>query len=49
MKQPITIMIDKDVIKEMKITMATMEIKNQSQLIENMIKEWVSKNDIKTK
>jgi hypothetical protein len=45
MKQPITIIIDKDVIKEMKITMANMEIKNQSQLIEGMIKEWVSKNN----
>ena len=45
MKQPITIMIDKNVIKELKVTMATMEIKNQSQLIEDMIKDWVSKNN----
>ena len=45
MKKPITIMIDKEVIKEMKITMANIEIKNQSQLIQDLIKKWVSENN----
>jgi len=45
MKKPITIMIDKEVIKEMKITMANIEIKNQSQLIQDLIKKWISENN----
>ncbi len=44
MKQAITIMLDKDVIKNMKITMAQLELKNQSAVIETLIKEWVEKN-----
>lgn len=42
MKQSITISLDKNVIKHMKIAMAELEIKNQSQLIENLIKQWIS-------
>ena len=47
MKQVTTIMLDKEVIKQMKITMANLELKNQSQLIETLLKEWVAKNQTK--
>jgi hypothetical protein len=44
MKQHVTILLEKEVIKQMKITMAELELKNQSHLIETLLKEWVVKN-----
>jgi hypothetical protein len=44
MKHPITISIDKEVIKQTKILMASLEINNQSQLIENLLKTWILEN-----
>jgi hypothetical protein len=36
--------LDREVIKQMKITMANLELNNHSLVVENLLKEWVAKN-----
>jgi hypothetical protein len=43
-KTKVILNIDREVVKDLKITMANLYISNQSQLIEELIKEWVVKN-----
>jgi hypothetical protein len=43
-KTKVILNIDREVVKDLKITMANLYISNQSQLIEDLIKEWVVKN-----
>ena len=43
-KTKVILNMDKEVIKDLKITMAKLYMSNQSQLIEKLIKDWVNKN-----
>ena len=43
-KTKVILNIDREVVKDLKITMANLYISNQSQLIEELIKEWIVKN-----
>ena len=43
-KKYVTLSIDKEVIKQVRIAMAQLEMNNQSQLVEKLLKEWVNKN-----
>jgi len=46
-KEKVTISLESEVLRDTKITMAILGLKNQSLLIENLLKEWVK--DIQTK
>ena len=39
----LTLNVDREVVKQTRIAMAKLELTNQSQFIENLLKEWVAK------
>ena len=43
-KTKLILNINKEVVRDLKITMAKLYMTNQSQLIEGLIKEWTEKN-----